>query len=442
MFIRRIKFVLICCVCINLFVATQLWGEMDLAIDNLKEQLVSPPSQITEEIFFGSSVAISDQYAIIGSKSDNQAITMGGSACIYEKNDGKWVFIQKFVGSNPHKNDYLGGSVAVSGNFVFAGAQGYDYDEIYKDMGIVYVYQRQESGDWIQTQTLAPDSIDDSHKFGCAMATSNMQIIVGAYGNSNESGKAFLFELENDQWIQRQCLTPEIPDIGGRFGIAVDIDNDYIIVGAYLGYDYQGAAYIYQKQESDWKQIELFKSPVLDQISHFGYAVSINDHYAAVGSKSERQVANIRNTGAVYVYQRNENTWEQMPKLLEDDLQKDDKFGVSLALEGNILAVGGTKLDSNIENSGAVNIYRIEENSFTFLRKIAAQQPHFEDYYASSLAMTHDMILIGAELYSNSNGNRTGGAYFYSLEMRAPFGQDNILGMDDIIHWLQVLSGH
>lgn len=443
MSITKKSLVFICCICIHYSFVPQSWSEMDWSIVNLKEQMVSPPSHITDTILFGSSVAISDQYAIIGSKENSQIAYKGGSAYIFEKKEGKWLCVQEIVGSENNIKDYLGTSVALTGNYVFAGALKYDLDENNKDVGIVYVYQRQASGDWIQTQTLMPDTIEDSHSFGCSMATYNTQLVVGAFGDRDESGKVFLFELEDNQWIQRHCLIPDDPDLGGRFGCSVDIYQDYIIVGAYLGFDYQGAVYIFQRLESGWKQMELIKYPILDQIGHFGYAVSINDHYAAVGSKSEKENAGIRSTGAVYVYQRNNDTWEQMPKLLAPNLQKDDKFGLSIDLEGNILAVGGTKMDSDVVDSGSVNIYRIEENSFSFLRKIAAQQPRVYSLFASSLAMNRNNILIGAIGYVNSNEHETGSAYFYSLEMpSSPFGPDNVLGMDDIIHWLQILSGN
>jgi len=427
--------------CIYFCFVPHIWGEVDWSLGKLQEQMVSPPEHITEKVLFGSSVAISDQYAIIGSKKDSQIVSRGGSAYIYEKNDDKWIFVKKVFGSNNSKNDYLGGAVALEGNFAFVGALSYNVDENHKDVGIVYVYQRQPSGEWIQTQTLFPNPLDNTHNFGCSLATYNTQLIVGAYGKTSESGKAFIFELENNQWVQRHCLEPEEPDIGGRFGIDVDIFNNYVIVGAYIGFNYYGAVYVFQKHEGGWNQIELIQSPSEDNFSYFGYSVCINDQYLVVGSKCEK-LNGIANVGAVYVYRRNENSWELMPKLIEPDLKEDDKFGASIDLEGDLLAVGGIKMDSDLEGSGAVNIYRIEENQFVLLRKIFADQPQFHSLYGSSLAFTNDMILVASELYSkNNNSNTPGSAFFYSLVSSSPVGPDDVLGLDDVIHWLKILSG-
>jgi len=419
-------------------IVPEIWSEMNWSLGTLHEQLAVPPDHITPRVYFGASVALSDQFAIIGAKKDNQIVKNGGSAYIYEKNDvNEWILVKKIVGSNNNKNDYLGISVGLAGNFAFAGANSYSMNEN-SSLGIVYVYQRQNDGEWMQTQTLIPEAIDSTHNFGCSIAAYNTQLIVGAYGNTKESGKAFFFELEGNQWILRQCLEPKTPDIKGRFGNAVDIYDDYIIVGAYVGFDGKGVVYIFQKMEGIWKQIELFESPSPDYNTLFGYDVAINDQYAIVGSKGEYK-DDMRNVGAVYVYQNKENSWEFMSKLSEPDLNIDDKFGVSIDINGDILAVSGTKMDSDIEDSGAVNIYRIKKNQFTLLKRITAQSAQTVMLYGSALKMYKNMVLIGAEGYKN-NDYPIGGAYFYTLDSSEPFGSDGVLGLDDIVRFLQIMT--
>jgi len=413
-----------------------VWSEMDWSTDQLHEQLVSPPDQVTQQVYFGSSVSLTDKYAIIGAKKDDQIVDDGGSAYIYEKNDNEWILVKKIVGSHNNPKDYLGISVELAGDFAFAGASSYSLNEN-KEVGIVYVYQRQSSGEWLQTQTLIPEAIEDTHNFGCSIAAHNTQIVVGAYGNSKESGKAFIFQLEDNQWLQRQCLEPETPDIRGRFGKDVDIYNDFIIVGAYNAFSYKGAVYFFQKREGIWKQTQLIESPSPDYYTLFGDTVAMSDHYAVVGSKAE-SINDVRNIGSVYVFQRNENSWTLMSKLLAPDLQIDDRFGVSIDIEGNLLAVGGTKMDSDNVDSGAVHIYRLENNQFTFLRKISAQQSQGNMLYGSALKITNNSILIGAE--SNKiNNYPIGSAFYYSLDASSPFGSDGVLGLDDIVRYLQIL---
>jgi len=411
----------------------QTWGDIDWSTGTLIEQMVSPPEQITTKIYLGSSVAISNDYAIIGAKKDDSIVYQGGAASIYEKNEGKWSLVKRI---DAQKSGYLGRSVALAGNFAFASAPAFDIDDNQKDVGIVYVYQRQKSGDWVQTQTLFPDPIETLQNFGTSMATSNdTQLIVGGYGSSDHSGKAFIFELEGNQWIQRHYLEPEEPDIGGRFGIDVDIYNDYVIVGAYKAFSFQGAVYIFHKEDGHWIQKQRIISPYNHLYSFFGYSVSIHENYAVVGSKSE-QLNDYRNAGAVYVYRRTENSWEQMPKLVEPDLQKEDRFGESLDIKGNILAVGSPKMDAEIVNSGAVNIYRIENDHFVLLRKITAKYPQEEVRYGCSLVIDEHQILVGSESYDNY-GVRNGSAFFYSFD---PYVPNGVLGLDDAIQVLKILS--
>ncbi|ETR72136.1 MAG: hypothetical protein OMM_07686, partial [Candidatus Magnetoglobus multicellularis str. Araruama] len=362
----------------------------------LSEQKVIPENP-TANACYGSAVAISDKYAIIGSKKDGQVADKGGSAYIYEKIGGQWELQQKFVGEKDGVGDYLGLSVTLTGNYAFAGASSYNLDDSHKDVGVVYVYYRQTSGEWVQFQKLVPDPIEGTHNFGTSLAVSNNQLIVGAYGNTSESGKAFIFELDhNNQWIQRHCLEPDEPDIKGRFGNSVDIYENYAIVGAYIGFGYKGAAYIFQKENGSWQQKQLMIAPYDDNYSYFGYSVGINNQYAVVSAYGESRNG-YSNAGTVYIYQKNADVWELMSELFENDLQKSDKFGVSLDLKENILAVGATKMDSDIVDSGAVFIYWLGNDCYTKQRKIVPGDPITDSLFGSSVSIFGNDILIGNE---------------------------------------------
>jgi hypothetical protein len=386
-------------------------------------------------VHFGSSVALSDKYAIIGSILDSQVINKGGAAFIYEKNEKEWILVDKVCDPELGDKDYLGVAVALSGDYAFAGASSHDLDN-HEDLGIVYVYQRQTSGEWKQTQKLIPDSIEGTYNFGCSLAACNGQLIIGAYGTRNDAGKAFIFELVDNQWIETQCLQPEEPDIiverlGGRFGEAVDISKDYAIIGTGFGFEGIGAFYIYKKQNNSWQKMTLIKNLYNTKFSYFGKSVAINEQYAVVGAYGEND-----DTGVVYVYRLNGDSWDLMSEVSVPDFVEDDFFGISVDLDGNIFAVGAKKVDWDVENSnyGAAYIFRIEDDeSCSLLKKFTANQPCTDGYFGRNISINGKNILIGPE------SNRS--AYFYSLEPSSPFGPDGILGLDDVVHFLQILSG-
>ena len=77
---------------------------------------------------FGSSVAVSDTFAVVGAKKDQLGSEIGsnigsGSAYIYEQQpDGAWQEVQKLVASTPGADDSFGRSVSISGMIAVIGA--------------------------------------------------------------------------------------------------------------------------------------------------------------------------------------------------------------------------------------------------------------------------------------------------------------------------------
>jgi hypothetical protein len=93
---------------------------------------------------FGISVAISGDYVIVGAQYENGAGSMSGPAYIYYRNQGgsdNWGEVTKLSASDAEDGDYFGGSVAISGNFAIVGA--YSEDGAGMDRGAAYLYKNE-----------------------------------------------------------------------------------------------------------------------------------------------------------------------------------------------------------------------------------------------------------------------------------------------------------
>ncbi len=99
---------------------------------------------------FGISCAISGDYIIVGaqneSSDDNQAnvLTSAGSAYIYKKNQGgadNWGQIKKIVASDRDTYEYFGSSVSISGDYAIVGSETAN-----SGTGQVYIFQKDEGG--------------------------------------------------------------------------------------------------------------------------------------------------------------------------------------------------------------------------------------------------------------------------------------------------------
>jgi hypothetical protein len=76
---------------------------------------------------FGGSVSISGDYAIVGASEDNDnGNNDSGSAYVFERINSSWTEIAKLTASDGASEDYFGLSVSISGDYAIVGALGDD----------------------------------------------------------------------------------------------------------------------------------------------------------------------------------------------------------------------------------------------------------------------------------------------------------------------------
>ncbi len=280
-------------------------------------KLFAPDREYLDE--FGTKVAISGDWIIVGSNRDgedeNGENTMlgAGSAYLYHRNAGDWVFAQKIVASDRSGGSNFGYSVAIDGDFAAIGALG----------GSTYIFKN-VGGLWNEVQQLR--SIEEA-AFGRGLSMKGNMLIAGAGGhNSNGNkytGSAFIFENIGGIWTRTQRLEASDGRENDFFGYSIDFEGDYIVGGA-LGNSYDannqnycnstGAAYIYQKSvEGVWTEIQKIVAPDRDPDifedfpQQFGISVGISGGYILCGANLESFIENGENyiyeSGAAYFFQ-------------------------------------------------------------------------------------------------------------------------------------------
>ena len=96
--------------------------------------------------FFGNSVAISGDTAVVGAPAPSFAGgTTAGAAYAYVRSSGVWRFQKGFGPGFGALDDIFGYAVAISGSTIVVGAPGHDYGVA--DSGSAYVYVR-SNGKW------------------------------------------------------------------------------------------------------------------------------------------------------------------------------------------------------------------------------------------------------------------------------------------------------
>ena len=181
--------------------------------------------------WFGSSVAVDGDYAIVGAYGNDDYGTWSGSAYIFRCSGGVWTEQAVLYADDLDAGDELGRSVAISGGYAIAGAH-------YKDGGAAYIYYKDQGGTdaWGQQAKLVADDGETSDCFGESVAISGNHAVVGAHcdehsGISN-AGSAYIFYRSGTTWSQQAKLTASDAAEADQFGRSVAISGDWAIAGA------------------------------------------------------------------------------------------------------------------------------------------------------------------------------------------------------------------
>ena len=327
------------------------------------------PSDGAADDYFGYSVAIDGNTALVGAYCDDDNGSKSGSAYIFTPNSidpNNWDQQAKLTAPDGAAIDYFGESVSISGDYAIIGAYGDDDNG--SASGSAYIF-RYDGSNWVQQEKLLASDGTMSDYFGGSVAIDGNTALVGANGdddNGSSSGSAYIFtpnEIDPNNWDQQAKLTATDGAASDLFGYSVSICGDYAIVGAHLdddkGYN-SGSAYIFTPNSIDpnnWDQQAKLTASDGASSDYFGYSVAIDDNTSLVGAYREDD--NGYDSGSAYVFHFDGSSWVQQDKLLAPDGAYEDYFGYSVAINGNNTLVGASGDDDVGTDSGSAYLFDI-----------------------------------------------------------------------------------
>ncbi len=367
--------------------------------------------------------------------------------------------VTKAVASDRGTMDYFGSSVSISGNYAIVGAYPEDEDasggNTLSYAGSAYIFERDGSGNWNQAQKIVASDREYSDRFGASVSISGNYAIVGAVTESHDAsggnplsraGSAYIFKRDGSgNWSQVQKIVASDRAIDDLFGNSVAINGNYAIVGT--GYEDEdasggntlsnaGSAYIFEKDGSgNWTQVQ--KIVASDRASNdlFGVSVSINGNYVIVGANSEDDDASGGNTlsdaGSAYIFERSAGgNWSQVQKIVASDRANDDWFGFSVSISSIYAIVGAYGEDEDIlggntlNRAGSAYIFKREgSGNWNEIQKIVASDRGANDWFGNKVSVSGNYAIVGAyaEDEDAAGGNTLGDAgSAYVFEYSAP----------------------
>jgi hypothetical protein len=376
------------------------------------------PTGLTAEDYFGMSVDVDGNYAVVGAYKDDDNGTDSGAAWVYKYENGTWFQMSKLVPTDPAAEDFFGYSVSISGDYIIVGAP--QDDDKGTDSGSAYIFNF-SGGVWYQFAKLTGSTSNTGDNFGCAVAINDVHAIVGARYDDNmgqNSGTAFIFRHESG-WNQESVLTAPDGTLYDYFGTAVDVYGNYAIVGAYMNDGVnadEGSAYIYKRIGTNSWQLQNTMAPGdLGNLSRMGISVAINGEYAFAGAIGDDTEA--ADAGAIYVYKNNGllyefEAWDYHSKITADDATEYDNFGRSLSTDGTRLLVGAHMENNNGIAAGASYLFALSGDDWIQQTKVLPADGMSNDFFGNSCAIAGEHIIAGA-YGDRDDGDFTGSAYFF-----------------------------
>ena len=124
----------------------------------------------------GSAIAISGDYAIVGSPSDNDAGSKSGSAYIFFRSGNTWTEQAKLTAGNAAEKDNFGSAVAISEDYAIVGSPS--DDDAGSKSGSAYAFTRSGTV-WKEEAKLTARDAAAGDKFGSAVTISGKTALVG-----------------------------------------------------------------------------------------------------------------------------------------------------------------------------------------------------------------------------------------------------------------------
>lgn len=292
--------------------------------------------------------------------------------------------------------DNFGVSVDMSDDRVIVGAYRKTETNEY-DKGRAYLFSTDGS---FVCEMEAPDYWN-ADSFGSSVSISPSAVVVGAYRDARASGSVYIFS-PTCEFVTKVSAPDRFKK--GAFGYSLAVSEEYILVGApkddVFGVN-SGSAYLFT---ISGEFVTKLVAPYAHVNAGFGWSVAMNDDLIVIGANRDETEGGM--TGSAYIYTLD---GDFITKIVPSDAKSLEQFGFSVAVSGDTIAVGAVWDNENGNAGGSAYIYSSEG---TLVKKILASDGEEFAFFGVSVAVCGDLVAVGAEGYDKY----TGAVYLFSTD--------------------------
>ena len=367
--------------------------------------------------FIGESLAADATTLVVGSPlRKNISGEVTGGVTVYKLVSGVWSNPVSIQPPTLQIGDEFGRSVALSGTLLVIGAPG--RNTINNQEGIIFTY-RYNGSSWSLINEISPSSPENNMRFGQKVGIINSgseELVVASALGTNSRGVVQVFNGTSLLSSYAGSLSNE------RMGSGLSTYNEYLAIGipnrTHSAITQAGEVNVYIRRSGSWVGPKVIRASNPVANDNFGESVAIGyNGKIAVGSPN-RDDTGASDQGAFYTfYRKNDDSYAGEAMTLDPFPTASGKFGSSLSLNTDYLAVGklGSPLGVSLFEHTSNYSYKLTTRALSISSNAAAS-------YGKAVVLTDSHVLVGEP---GGNGNIL--SYSYSMTPSWPTGTDGDL---------------
>ena len=257
------------------------------------------------------------------------------------------------------------------------------------------------TGAWTR-KILPPGPAVLNSRFGVSVALSGDLAVVGASGVATNTGAAFIYNVSTGVLVRTLSATGGV--VGDQFGSAVAFSGKRVLVSAVARDSAKGAVYLFDATTgTQLNRFDLGAGGVASD--RFGSSLAVDGNVLLVGASGRDA-----DKGAAYLYDL--TTFQQLAVLQPAALAAGDRFGSSVALSGVQAVVGAP---ARASDKGGVFVIDRRDGTTVAL---TAPDGVAGDVFGAAVSADADKVIVGAPSKAGA-GTQTGSVYLFDLHTKA-----------------------
>ena len=221
----------------------------------------------------------------------------------------------------------------------------------------------------------------------------------GAVVGGKNWGRTYVYKKSGRSWNLNQELTAG--GLNDHFGHSLAANGKLLVVGAT---DNPGCAHVFMRLDDIYQKVATLTIPDGQPSADTGWAVALNDKYIVV-TAPRHTLNQLKNAGCAFIFKRKGTTWALSQTLTAPDGAENDRFGSSVALLKNTLAISSIKKD----RMGGVYLFALQNGVWRLYAQLQ-EASATKSYFGFPLRFFGDQLYVGATGYGADN---TGCVFIY-----------------------------